>query len=246
MHVAEHDLVRLLDEGAGEGDAPLVAHLDGCVECAARRATLERRSERLREWLVGSDLPPRVLTLRPRAVKAASPPAQPARGWRLAAAFAALFMGSMAVPPVRAWIESSARSWLGFLTGESSEPSREQDRIGPAPIDTAGLVRFSPVSRQLTLEVATRQAAGAVVLEAVDDYEVAALAIGERDAADLVVLPGRLRILNRANSSASYWVRVPTSLASVAIHIGDEPEITWRPGAVGERLSIPLRVGQAQ
>lgn len=238
-HLAEHDLVRLLDEGAGDGDAPVVAHLDACGECAARRATLERRSLRLRQLLAASEPAAPVRSLPADALRRRPPAPTPKRRWQLAAACAALLLGSLAVPPVRAWVAHTTGRLLGVGV-RRVEPSAAPVGV-PVPVDTAGTLRFTPTGRELTVEVVSRQEGGALVIEAVPGDEVTALAVGERDAADLVVLPGRLRIGNAAGSTGSYRVRVPLTLDGVVVRIEREDPVVWRPARAGERRSLDLR-----
>ena len=238
-HLAEHDLVRLLDDGAGNGDAPLVAHLDACGECAARHATLERRSLRLRQLLAATEPAAPVRSLPADAFRGRPAAAAPQPRWRLAAACAALLLGSLAVPPVRAWVSYTAGRLLGVGVGRV-EPSAAPAAV-PVPIDTAGALRFTPTARELTVEVVSRQEAGALVIEAVPGDEVTVLAVGERDAADLVVLPGRLRIGNAAGATGSYRVRIPLTLDGVVVRIEREDPVVWRPARAGERRSLDLR-----
>jgi anti-sigma factor RsiW len=237
-HLAEHDLVRLLDDGAGDGDAPLVAHLGTCGECAARRATIERRSLRLRRLLEATDPAAPVRSLPAEAFRRRTL-ALPRPRWRLAAACTALLLGSLAVPPVRAWVAHTAGRLLGVGIRRGPPPAAAPAGV-PVPIDTAGTLRFTPAGPELTLEVVSRQAGGALVIEAVSGDEVTAVAIGQRDAADLVVLPGRLRIGNTAGSTGSYRVRVPVTLGGVVVRIEREAPVLWRSAHVGERRSLDL------
>ena len=237
-HLAEHDLVRLLDEGAGAATA--TAHLTACPECAERREVLERRSRRLREALTAGDPPPRVLTL-PSGTLARVATVSAAGGrWRIAAAFAAILLGSLAVPPVRAWIAQRAGALLELAAGRRPEPAAAPLRA-PVPVDTAGRLTFVPAAPQLVLEVASRQAAGVLVVETVADSTISALVVGERDAAELTVLPGGLRIGNARASAASYLVQVPFTLEEVTVRIERDAPVLLRPGRPGERWDLRLR-----
>jgi anti-sigma factor RsiW len=237
-HLAEHDLVRLLDDGAGDSDAPLVAHLDACGECTARRATLERRSLRLRRLMAATDSAAPVRSLPADAFRRHTPAPTSQPRWRLAAACTALLLGSLAVPPVRAWVAHTAGRLLGVGVPRV-EPSAVPSRA-PAPIDTAGTLRFTPAGPELTVEVVSRQESGALVIEAGPGAEVTAVAVGQRDAADLVVLPGRLRIGNAAGATGSYRVRVPLTLGGVVVRIEREAPVVWHPARAGERRSLDL------
>jgi len=243
-HLAEHDLVRLLDEGLGVGNAVLAAHLDSCAECTERREVLERRSLRLRDALAATDPSPRVLALRPEALVRLTAPPGPAYAWRVAAAFAVLLVGSLAVPPVRAWIAQRAGSLLELASGRHRPPATASV---PAlvPPDTAGRLTFAPVGPQLVLEVASRQAAGVLVVETVADSAISALVVGEREAAELTVLPGGLRVRNTRASTASYLVAVPLLLEEVAVRIGREEPVFLRPSRPGERWDIRLRARES-
>ena len=239
-HLAEHDLLRILDEGLGGGNAVLTAHLDSCAECSERREVLERRSMRLREALAATDPSPRVLALRPEALVRLTAPPGPAYAWRVAAALAVLLVGSLAVPPVRAWIAQRAGALMD-LASERHRPPAAALLLAPVPPDTAGRLTFAPVGSQLVLEVASRQAAGVLVVETVADSAISALVVGERDAAELTVLPGGLRVRNGPASTASYLVEIPFTLEEVAVRIGREAPLSLRPSRPGERWDVRLR-----
>ena len=113
------------------------------------------------------------------------------------------------------------------------------------PPDTAGRLTFAPVGPQLVLEVASRQAAGVLVVETVADSAISALVVGEREAAELTVLPGGLRVRNTRASTASYLVAVPLLLEEVAVRIGHEEPVFLRPSRPGERWDIRLRARES-
>jgi hypothetical protein len=242
-HLAEHDLVRLLDEELGGGNAALAAHLDLCAACTERRDVLERRSMRLREALAAADPAPRVLALHPDALVRPTV-RRPAYAWRAAAAFAVLLVGSLAVPPVRAWIAQRAGAIMDLASGRH-RPTAAAPVRAPVPPDTAGRLTFAPVGPQLVLEVASRQAAGVLVVETVADTAISALVVGEREAAELTVLPGGLRVRNTRASTASYLVAVPLLLEEVAVRIGREEPVFLRPSRPGERWDIRLRARES-
>ncbi len=232
-HVAAGDLVRWADEGAASTDPASLGHLRGCAACTGEWERVQRRSARLRRLLAAGDHPGRVIaraTARPGCSAARRGTGQ---AWRVAAAVGALLVGSHAAPPLWAWLAKSAAEAFG--------PRPDAAAIGApntAPADSGATVTFTPTTRALTIVVASRQRAGALQVEVVPGGSVSAT--GERDAAELVVLPDAIRIHNRRGSAATYLVRVPVVAGGIVVRIGHEAPRTVSAESAGTRWSVSL------
>jgi anti-sigma factor RsiW len=204
MHLEDGALVRYLDQECdGDEQAAVRGHMDACGACAGRLAELERRSGALRVALRAADRPPRAV------------PAAPRWGLRAAAAILILLAVGGAVRPVRAWIVERAGALWSAITGGSESPAP----VAPVPpVQTA--VSFVPADGPFTIELAGRQAAGSLSLEAVAGDTARAAVIGGRGAESLVVLPGGLRIVNPPTSAARYRVALPARLGPVRVIVG--------------------------
>jgi hypothetical protein len=237
-HPADHELIRLLDEGALAGNAALAAHLGACLECAERHAVLERRTRRVRDALAAGDPPARSLTLSPDVLSRLAA-RKPPRYWRIAAAFSVLMAGSLVVPPVRAWIAQRAGALLELASPRRAEPPAPP--LARVPLDTAGRLSFAPTGARLIVDVAHHQAAGALVIATVADTAISALVVGEREGTELTVLPGGLKIANVPGATTSYLVEVPLDLTEVAVVVARGRPVTLRPQRAGERWRVELR-----
>ena len=243
-HLSDGDLVRLLDgEEALRDDVE--AHLARCAECQRRLSVLRRRSERLSGLLIATDaaLPePDMLTARrlrrqQQAQRGLAQRAVP--GWMRAAAAVVLLLGGvMLAEPVRAWVAD----WLGArwaeLTG-STPPEPAQVPVVVEPVPEANTrVQFTPASDEVELRFASAQAGGVVAVEIGDVPEVSVQVQG--GTADLLVLPGGVRIANRPESVAEYRVEVPARVQRLRVQIGEGKPVILSGDQLAAGQRIPL------
>ncbi len=184
-------------------------------------ATLvQRRSARLGALLAQTDAPipalslPAHLVLRPRPVWVP---------WQLAAALVLLIGGAAGVPPVRAWIVGAARSVWVHIAGEPAVvPATDSARASKPQPTSAGAVSFVS-DDPLTIRISSRQSpGGTLILEAAAGNQVTASLVGRSDAAELLVGPDLLRIMNRQSSAATYLIGVPASISRVMVQVARE------------------------
>jgi hypothetical protein len=199
---------------------------------------VRRRAERFGAMLRASDAPvPRLGFPGERIARAARHRA--AVRWRAAAALAALALAAAGVRPVRAWIVAAARVLWTATVG--SRPAAGHRPAGRGA-QTARLA-FTPVAGPFTVRVARRQAGGTITVEtAAGDSATATIAGGAGgQAAELVVLPGGVRIVNDSLADASYLVRVPATVPRIEIEVGSAIPVVLHPSVPGARWVVPLR-----
>ncbi len=201
---------------------------------------IQRRSARLGALLAQTDAPipalslPANLVLRPR----------PARvPWQLAAALVLLIGGAAGVPPVRAWIVGAARSvWVRIAGGRAVVPATDSARASKPQPTSAGAVSFVS-DDPLTIRISSRQSSGGIlILEPAGGNQVAASLVGRSDAAELLVGPDLLRILNRESSAATYHIGVPASISRVMVQVGRErPLVVVMPDSGRTTVNLGVR-----
>lgn len=201
---------------------------------------VNRRAAALSALLAASDAAPRPVAFPADRVARAARHGVQVRRLRIAAATALLLAGA-GVPPVRAWIVDSVRSIWSRVAGAARPVARPDTAVAPAApgAGTMGSVTI-PVGDAFTLRVASRQAAGAITIETFEGPSASATVTGERDAAELVVLPDGLRIVNARGGSAGYLLRVPASIGRVTLLIGRETPRVFRPDSAGQRWVVEL------
>ena len=222
MHLEDGALVRYLDQECdGDERAAVRGHVNACGACAGRLAELERRARALQGALRAGDQPARAV------------PSGPRWGLRAAAAVLVLLAIGGAVRPVRAWIVERAGALWSAFTGGSESPAP----VAPVPpAQTA--VSFVPADGPFTIELAGRQSAGALSLEAVPGDTARATVLGGNGAESLVVLPAGLRIVNPPASAARYRIALPARLGPVRVIVGGAAPRIFDPA--GPPLEIAL------
>ncbi len=236
------------DEGARGG--PLAAeddltrawaqHLDGCAECGRRLALLDRRARRLSALVGQIDLPSdfRYPSLRPQR--------RPPVGWMRAAAVVLVVLAPLAlVPPVRAWALGWVSAQWTRIADRRTADRRAADpprapAAAPAARPTSSRIGFTPSREELSIVVASRQAAGALVLTTTPAPEVAFEIVGGGGETPLVDASG-LRILNVAASRASYHVALPPAVRRVHVRVGARPPVLVERARVGREVRLDLR-----
>jgi hypothetical protein len=197
---------------------------------------VRRRRERLRALLAATDPPLPALAF-PAERIARSARRHAVRRWRAAAAIALVALSAVVVRPVRAWIVGAARGlWSAAVGTVATRAAPRGDVVAPG----AGSVSFTPPAGAFLLQVACRQRAGTLTIETVAGDSATAAASGGHGAAELVVLPRGLRIVNDSGGTASFFVRLPASLAQVEVRVGEEAPQAMTPAAAGQRWIVPL------
>jgi hypothetical protein len=225
-------LVRLMD---GELDAAERGRLERALQAdptvAQRLALLERRARRFSARLLELDgaMPPAptpgVLPIRmtPRRRPAAA-----ANPWLRAAAIAAVGLGVvLGAEPLRAWLASGWERLTGTPGAHAPAPA-----LTDAPSAAGGaILSFHVASDRFTIDVASRQLAGSLIIERHAGNAVTAeiLTAGARE--NLVVLPAALRIENSDRSTAEYRVTVPDRLRAVRVTLPGRQPVEFRPAA---------------
>lgn len=248
IHPPDGELVRLLDgELAAAERTRAEDHVNRCSACRERLHRLERRSTRLTALLQESDwdtpaVSPAFLAELER--KHARAPRMRSRvverPWLRAAAIIAVVLGiGLVASPARAWIADWVAAQWAALTLDQQPAASEKP--GPAPRQAASTrVQFRIEGDELSVEIATRQAGGAITLRTGEGSLVSAEVIGGGAGADLLVLPDGLRIANTAESTAEYRMVVPAQVRRVRVRIGDGPEIVLTAAELtgGKRLEL--------
>ena len=193
-------------------------------------AVVARRSARLGALLAATDEAPRRVAFPAEQVARAQARGVMVRRLRIAAV-AALFLAAVGVPPVRAWIVDSARAfWVALGHPMRTEAVTPSVPSGPPNAAAVGAVSI-PVGESFVLRIATRQASGTLTIQVVADSLASATVMGERDAAELVIMPDGLRFVNQPASTAGYVLKVPASVTKLTVQIGREAPRTLRPSA---------------
>jgi Flp pilus assembly pilin Flp len=232
-HLPESDLVRLLDgELNAREQTRAEGHINSCSACQERLRTIEHRCIRLTSLLRESDWSaPTVSPAFAAQLERKSSPAPRTRNrpaethWGRAAAIIAVLLavGVVATPlpaTVAQWV---AERWSALTSPRANEPAASS--YGSAPVQEVGRTRiqFVPEGDELFLEFATRQASGIVTVRSADVGMVSAeVARAGGASADLLVLPGGLRVHNMAESTADYIVIVPRTINAVSVRVGGD------------------------
>jgi len=201
-------------------------------------ARLERRAARLSLLLAAADGPPRAAVYPAERIAGAARRAATMRWLRVAAA-AVLLMAGLGVPPVRAWIAASVRTIWQRVLG-SAPPVPAPAPMAPVPAATMGTITVQP-SPEFTLRLATRQAAGELIIVVTDSATVSASVVGRSDGADLTVFPDGIRISNARDATTGFQVRVPLAVSRLVVRIGRESPVIFHPAVSGERYVVALR-----
>ncbi|HEX9729498.1 MAG TPA: hypothetical protein VGA37_13410 [Gemmatimonadales bacterium] len=225
-HVEDGTLLRFLDGECHPGEHQAVAlHRDACGRCATRLAQLSRRAQLTRQaiGLWDADMRP--------ALRVSFP-------WRRAAVVMVMLGIGGAVRPVRAWIADGARAvWMavaGTTTDGDIVPPPDQ------PAVASGLIRFEPAGTTFELTLPERQRAGVLRIEIAARPDAEAEVVGGSGAEDLMVLPTGLRIVSRAQSEASYTVRLPLQVEVVRVVFRDQPALTLLAAGSTTRWEVDL------
>jgi len=230
-HADDGALVRYMDGECDTSEQDLVAvHVESCATCTGRLDDLDQRarlvSGALAEWDTG-------VRVRRRGL----PP------WlRVAAAIVVLLAVAGGVRPVRALIIDGAQAvWAAVVGGSATSEGVD----APAPVLASGSVTFTPSGNSFTLQLTSRQRSGQLTIETSDRATAQAEILGGSAAEDLVVLPTGLRIVNGSEAGASYVIKLPSTLRSIRVGIGEEPPLSLEPGGATSRWEIDITLADS-
>ena len=203
--------------------------------------TVGRRAARLGELLERTDEPARALRFPADRISTRIAQRSAVR-WRAAAVIALLLAGAAGVPPVRAWIVGTVQHAWASVTGHEAPAAQPSAAPVATPAGNMGGVVF-PATDPLIIRLATLQAAGgSVTVEGTDAKAVSVSITGEPNAAELLVTPDGVRIVNRRASAAGYVVRVPASVGRVLVKVADQPARSFDAPEPGHRFTVDVGV----
>jgi hypothetical protein len=220
--VSDGVLLAVHDEEPGADLALGRNHVDHCDECRARLAAIAARSSSVRASLSSIQIPPTAKeALRRRVAAARARPVIPRwrrPAWQAAAALIVV-VGMAAASPVRQWV-------LRRL--EQPRSDRRVSLPPPAAAPQASsrsgaTVSFSPAGTELILRFDSLPDAGTLTVERTAAAEISARVVsGAGTGGDaMVVLPGELRVANRAMSRANYRVLLPRAVTRLRVIVAD-------------------------
>jgi hypothetical protein len=227
-HLTEGELVRALDgELDREEELRANAHMAACPACTQRLQRLNSRATQLSDLMLQSDFdipaaqPPasgaaNVVDLSAaRALRTRHVLATPA--FRVAAAVA-LLLGITLVTPARAWITDWVQDQWSRLVDVNPAPEPASPAAQPEVIVAGARVQFVPDGSEFRVELQSAQDAGAIDVA----YHDQAFATAETSgtAAELLVLPSGVRVMNERGSAATYRMRVPRTIERVVVISG--------------------------
>jgi anti-sigma factor RsiW len=230
-HLENGDLIRLLDrECSSEEEERIKRHLRDCVACRQNAAELERLSHLFGLALQRGDVTGDTSAAETRPLR---------RRWprkRMLQAAAILLIVAAAASPARAWL---VEGWLALRSLFTEAPAPVQPEREPSigVAETTAVVTFAAVGSDFSLEVVSAQSRGTVVIASGSVPSASARVLGGDGSEELVVLPGGLRILNVATSTASYEIVLPPVVRNIEVRIGGRT--VWRLDETA--LSGPIR-----
>lgn len=246
-HLSDGELVRLMDGQAEPGEREWGRdHLAACAACDRRFRVLRRRSGAISALLAEADVevPATLRDAGPRVARMAAASAARHRrvAWMRAASIAALVVAAgVLAGPARAWVTNwVAEVWPGILAGRR-QPAAEAG-APPEPVEVGARVRFRPIGAELSIELASAQDAGRLELRVGADPTTLVEVLGDGAEAELLVLPGGVRVLNSPGESASYRVTVPATVRTVRIFVRDSTVAIVPIDANGASRTLDLRL----
>lgn len=201
-HADDAMLLRLLDhELADDAAEALRVHVATCLPCRDRLAALERRDERVRAWLEAHDDPPPARGDYHLGASAVAPARRPApRRWLTAASI--VLAVAVAAGPARGWILERVG-----LTSSSTVDA-------PTAAATAS-TSFLPRSSTLLIDLVGPVSSRRVVVERSEDALVHVIA--PDDAAELLVRPSGIRLVDATQGGRTYRLSLPASVSQLRI-----------------------------
>jgi hypothetical protein len=222
VHLDESTLERVLhDELVGSDRAVVESHLAACPECAGRLARAEQEERRLFGLLETLDHEPTPLDWAAVVAPAPRSVARPSHRPLLAASVAFLVLAGAilaAIPgsPVRAWLDSAFRGSPEDRPA-STQAGGSLSGVSVVPDDPFE-VAFAEPQREGRLLIL-------FVASAAIDLTVTGEPVGLESGTDRLVISNR-------GSTAGYELRVPRSLESLRVTVGDETVLEKRGGSI--------------
>ena len=227
-HPDDGVLLALLD-GAIASPEDVKAHADSCAVCDDRLAELRRASDLLR-----ASLPP--IAMPPGIAARISRPKRRTFTYPILAAASVLLIASVATAtPIRHWI-------IRQFAPPKPEPATT---TAPPPVPSASrasgiIASFAATDTLLVIRIDARQQSGILELAAGSGDRISAQAVSGAAAEELMVLPGQLRIVNAASSTADYRVTIPATVRTISVQVaGAQGAIVHNSPGLSRR--IPLR-----
>jgi hypothetical protein len=215
-------LVRWLDDEASPDEAAWVEAATSAAGAAADRVwQLRESSRRFAAAAAAIDVPP-------------LPPLRlPRRRWLARAASLTLLLGAAAaaaMPAARALVADGVAWAVGRV-----RPAHEA--AVPEPVDAAGraFVGVPVPGPRLTVDIERSQRAGSLVIQRGSGPDILAGA----GAAELIVLPDRLRVRNAADGTDDVVLIVPPALREIRLLLGGSVRVL-RLDAAGLPDPVPL------
>lgn len=217
--------------------ADVAGHLEACPACARLAAEIEARTHRLSDTLRSADFeapPAAEWTSMLAGIQATAAARRRNRRLRIAAGWiaVALASGVLVSAPLRAWLVDR---WTDLVdTNDPAVPVMAPNRFGLA---------FTPVTAELTVSTSATQADGAIHVRFTEgDTARVSVTAGTDEA--LALGTAAVRITNRTNSTASYFVEVPKVVKRVTLRIGERPQVVLERSEAGARsIEVDLRNG---
>jgi hypothetical protein len=228
QHLTEGEVIRAVDQQlAPDEQARVSEHLRSCASCSEQLQRAQRRLARLANVLEAADFAvpaATVPTSKSRVIDLGAARARRAQRWqqpwlRAAAAIVLLLGVAMTISPVRAAVIQWVRTQWERIA-PAAEPRGEP--AVPAQPPTAPLgpgINFTHEGSAFSLEFTNAQTGGSLAVRYGSTDQV--YAETSSPAAELLVLPGGLRVNNREADSANYTLVLPTSITSVLIKVGE-------------------------
>ena len=209
--ISDETLVRYLDGQASVAERAAVDALSPHDTAGERLSELREASAAFRAVVRDIKVPP-------------TPPlARPARGFELKAAAVTLllFTGvATAMPPARAAVVRGVQVAAAWVAGA---PTVEAEDLEPQ--SGRASVGFAVAGPEFVVEIDHAQMGGTLTVRRGDGANLLAEA---RDA-ELLVLPGRLRIRNAGASRADVTITLPPAVERLDVRVGGERHILRLP-----------------
>lgn len=143
--------------------------------------------------------------------------------------------------PLRAWVlERAQQMWNVGDEAEISYASLPPEPSVSEP--TSATVSFEPTSEVFALELSSRQMGGALTVSIGNGGMATATISGELVDESLLVLPGRLRIVNSAASTTTYAVVLPPTVSRIEVIVASEDTVVLRPSLEQQLWTVPVQL----
>jgi hypothetical protein len=239
-HVADGDLLALLDEQPMQERARVDAHVARCEACANRLDRLRLASVRVSTAVSSIDVPPFDVTNMQRRLatvhSSRSSASNAGFAWR-AAAVVVLAAGVAAASPLRGWLASHVRE----TTRTQVVPANQPATSAPQPIaakPSGAVVWFAATGSELVIRFVALQTAGTLELVPSIEHQASAQIVARGSDEALLILPGELRVRNASSSTADYRVTVPADVHSIRLAAGNATRLIAVTRGTSQRIHL--------